>query len=95
VGVYINAGSRQDTLETSGCANLLTKMLLRGSNSATKGQLAEEIEGMGASIQAKTDREITNLNITCLKGDISRAISILGDCVSNPTLDSAELELAK
>lgn len=30
-----------------------------------------------------------------MKGDLSRAVSMLGDCVSNATLDSAELELAK
>ena len=36
VGVYINAGSRQDTLETSGAANLLRKMLLKGTQNASK-----------------------------------------------------------
>ena len=95
VGVYIKAGSRQDTLETSGTANLLTKMLLRGSQGASKAQLSEEIEGMGARINANTDREITNFNLTCFKGDLSRAISLLGDAISNPTLDAAELELTK
>jgi len=95
VGVYIKAGSRQDTLETTGTANLLTKMLLRGSQGATKSQLAEEIEGMGARITSETDREITNLQITCMKGDVGRALSMLGDAVNNPTLDAAELEIAK
>ena len=95
VGVYIKAGSRQDTLETTGTANLLTKMLLRGSQGATKGQLAEEIEGMGARITSETDREMSNLNITCMKGDVGRALSMLGDVVNNPTLDQAELEIAK
>ena len=95
VGVYVRAGSRNDTLETSGTANLLAKMLLKGSTSATKGQLAEEIEGIGGRIGVNVDREITSLNLTCFKGDLSRAVSLLGDCVSNATLDSAELELAK
>lgn len=95
VGVYINAGSRQDTLETSGTSNLLTRMLLRGSQGATKAQLAEEIESMGARISADSDREITNINVTCFKGDLSRAVAMLGDAVSSATIDPAELELAK
>ena len=95
VGVYINAGSRQDTLETSGTSNLLTRMLLRGSQGATKAQLAEEIESMGARISADSDREITNVNVTCFKGDLSRAVALLGDAVSSATIDAAELELAK
>lgn len=95
VGVYIKAGSRQDTLETSGTANLLAKMLTRGSQASTKSQLAEEIEGMGGSISTGVDREITNVNVTCFKGDLGRALSLLGDAVANPSLDAAELELAK
>ena len=42
VGVYVGSGSRQDTLETTGSAYLLTKMLSKGS---------EEIEGMGGSME--------------------------------------------
>ena len=74
---------------------MLTRMLLRGSQGATKAQLAEEIESMGARITADSDREITNLNVTCFKGDLSRAVAMLGDAVSSATIDSAELEIAK
>ena len=95
VGVYIKAGSRQDTLETSGTANLLNKMLLRGSQGASKAQLAEEIESMGARISVETGREISSLNLTCLKGDLSRACALVGDVLANATIDSAELEVAK
>jgi len=50
---------------------------------------------MGARISCDTDREMTNLNITCLKGDLSRAVSMLSDAIANPTLDAAEFEIAK
>ena len=95
VGVYIKAGSRNDTPETSGTANMLAKMLLKGSSSATKGQIAEEIESMGANVSSNVDREITSMSLTCFKGDVSRAVAILGDAVSGATLDAAELEIAK
>ena len=62
---------------------------------ASKAQLAEEVEGMGARIGVDVDREITSLGMTCFKGDISRAVALLGDAVSSATLDSAELEMAK
>lgn len=95
VGIYIGAGSRQDTLETTGAANMLTKMLLRGTSSTTKGALAEEIESMGGRITSDVDREVTNLNLTCFKGDLDRAVAVLGDAISNASLDHAELEIAK
>ena len=95
VGVYIGAGSRQDTLETTGAANMLTKMLLRGTSSTSKAALAEEIESMGGRVESDVDREFTNVNFTCFKADIGRAVALLGDAVSNATLDHAELEIAK
>ena len=95
IGVYINAGSRQDTLETTGAANMLTKMLLRGTGNNSRSDIAGEIQSMGARVSTNTDREITNLNMTCFKGDVSRAVALLGDAVCSATLDSAELEVAK
>lgn len=35
------------------------------------------------------------MGMTVFKNDISRAVSILGDAVANPTLDQAELEILK
>lgn len=33
--------------------------------------------------------------MTVFKNDISRAVNLLGDCVSNARLDAAELEILK
>ena len=74
---------------------MVAKMLLRGSQNVSKGQLAEEVESMGARIHSDSDREITHLNVTCFKGDVSRAVNMLGDAVSNAAFDAAELEIAK
>ena len=95
IGVYVNAGSRQDTLETTGAANMLRMMLTRGTAGQSKAGLAEEIESMGARISSDTGREISSFNINCFKGDTSRAVAMLGDAFSNATLDAAELEIAK
>ena len=70
-------------------------MLTRGSSQHTKGSFAEEIEGMGARLDADHSRERQALTVRCFKGDVSRAVQLLGDCVSNATLDPAELELVK
>lgn len=74
---------------------MLTKMLLRGTSSTSKAALADEIESMGGRVESDVDREHTNLNFTCFKADVGRAVALLGDAVSNATLDHAELEIAK
>ena len=95
VGVYVGAGSRQDTLETTGSAYLLTKMLSRGTGSQSKASFNDEIEGMGGSMESQVDREQTSITMKVMKGDVSRAVGLLGDAVSSATLDPAELELTK
>lgn len=57
VSVYVRAGSRNEDLETTGTAYLLQKMALRGTNSRSKTELAEEIENMGARYSADIERE--------------------------------------
>ena len=50
---------------------------------------------MGARLSGETGRERSNITLQCFKGDVSRAVSLLGDAVCNASLDPAELELAK
>ena len=95
MGVYLGSGSRQDTLETTGAAYLLTKMLSRGTGAQSKASFNEEIEGMGGKLESQVDREATSVSLRVMKGDVGRAVSLLGDAVSNATLDTAELEIAK
>ena len=70
-------------------------MLSRGSTAYTKASLSEEVEAMGGRLTTGVDREVTSLSMTCMKGDLGRAVGMLGNAVSSATLDSAELELAK
>ena len=93
--MHIGAGSRQDTLETTGAAYLLGKMLSRGTTSHSKASFNEEIESMGARLELEIQREQSSISLRCLKSDVSRAIDLIGDAVSNATLDSAEIELTK
>lgn len=70
-------------------------MLSRGTSSHSKASFAEEIEGMGARLSTETKREISSITLQCFKDDIGRSVSLLGDAISNATLDPAEIELTK
>lgn len=70
-------------------------MLSRGSDSHTKSSFSEEIESMGARLSTSVEREISSISLKCMKGDVGRSISLLGDAMSSATLDSAEIELTK
>ena len=70
-------------------------MALRGTNSRSKTELAEEIENMGARYTAHSDREHTSYGFQVFKGDAGKAVGLLGDMLCNNQLNSAELELVK
>lgn len=95
VGVHIGSGSRQDTVETSGSAHLLRRMLSRGTSRRSKAEQSEEIANMGAMASGETGREHTHGSLTVLKADVDRAVSILGDAFSNASLEAGEVELCK
>ena len=95
VGVFVGAGSRHEDLETSGTANLLEKMLFRGTSSKSKSDITESIDSIGAVQRNVTGREISNFSLHVFKNDVNKAVKILGDAVSNSTLNENEIELAK
>jgi len=92
VGVFINAGSRNETLDTSGTAFMLERLLLRGTENRTGSELQNEIETIGATYEARTHREISSHTMKVFKNDISRAVEILGDLVTNPLLNENAFE---
>lgn len=50
---------------------------------------------MGARFSGDTKREQMHSSMTVLKGDVDRAVSLLGDAYANASLAPAEVELAK
>ena len=95
VGVFVGAGSRHENLETSGTAYLLEKMLTRGTPSLSRSDISQTIENMGARFQAQTGRETSSLQLQVFRGDVNKAVKLLGDLVSNSTLNANELEVVK
>jgi len=48
VGVFIKAGSRNETIETSGVAHFLEHLHFKGTKKRSRYQLEIEIENMGS-----------------------------------------------
>ena len=47
VGVFINAGSRNETLETSGTAHFLEHLMFKGTKNRSRYQLETGVENLG------------------------------------------------
>jgi predicted Zn-dependent peptidase len=92
LGAWVNTGGRNETMPVMGVSHMLEHMAFKGTERRTARQIAEEIEAVVGFMNAYTSREQTAFHMRTLKADVPLAIDILGDILTHPTFDQAELE---
>ena len=95
VGVFIGAGSRNETLATSGSAHFLEHLNFKGTKRRSRTQLEKEVENMGTQLNAYTSREHTLYHTLSFKNNIPKSVEILGDMICNSNYDNYHLEMEK
>jgi predicted Zn-dependent peptidase len=91
VGVWVDAGARNETKETNGIAHMLEHMAFKGTTRRSARGIAEEIERVGGFINAYTGREQTAYYARVLKNDVALAVDILADILQESVFDPEEL----
>lgn len=86
VGVYVDAGSRYETLDTCGTSHFLEHLLFKGTKNRSKNSFELEIENSGSTLDAYTSREHTLFHMTCFRNNVDHCVDILSDMVQNPLL---------
>ncbi len=92
LGVWVKAGSRDETNHEHGIAHFLEHMAFKGTASRTARQIAEEIECVGGDVNAATSVETTAFYARVLKNDVPLAIDILSDILTNSVFNENELK---
>lgn len=95
VGVWVNAGCRDERLEQNGIAHFLEHMAFKGTTSRNARQIAETIEDVGGYINAYTSRDVTAYYARVLSADTGLALDVLSDIVLNPVFDPREIEVER
>jgi predicted Zn-dependent peptidase len=91
LGVWVNAGSRDERREENGISHMLEHMAFKGTRRRTARQIAEEIEAVGGDLNAATSAETTAYYARVLKADVPLALDVLSDILSEPAFDRDEL----
>jgi predicted Zn-dependent peptidase len=91
LGVWVNAGSRDEHRDENGISHLLEHMAFKGTRRRTARQIAEEIEAVGGDLNAATGAETTAYYARVLKADVPLALAVLSDILSEPAFDRDEL----
>lgn len=92
VHALIKAGSAQDPPEKAGVANLTASLLDEGTTTRSSKQLAEQIDFVGGSLEAKASEDFTTATARVLKKDVDLGFSLLADILQHPAFQKQEFE---
>ncbi len=92
VGIWINAGSREDPEGLEGLAHFIEHAIFKGTKKRDYIDIARCIEEAGGYIDAWTTKEQTCICVRCLREHLPLAFDLLADLICNPLLPEEELE---
>ncbi|MGE0752949.1 MAG: M16 family metallopeptidase [Variibacter sp.] len=95
LGVWVQAGSRDEQPDEHGISHLLEHMAFKGTTRRNARQIAETIEAVGGDLNAATSVETTAYYARMLKADVPLALDVLADILSDPTFEESELTREK
>ncbi|NWF37651.1 insulinase family protein [Mariprofundus sp. NF] len=90
LGIYIDVGSRDESLSEAGITHALEHMLFKGTRDMDVHQLAEKLDELGGNANAYTSRERTCFHLHVLHEKWREALDILMAMVQEPALPADE-----
>jgi len=90
--VGLRAGAFHDPSGREGSAALLARVLDRGTEHHTESEIADELDGRGASLSVMAGRHQLTVSATCLSEDFDTIFSLVGDVIRRPLMDAHEVE---
>jgi len=92
VGIWVDAGSRDEHDLNNGSAHFVEHMLFKGTRRRTAQQIARELDVLGGTANAFTTRETTCLYATVLDTHLLKLIDLLADLFLNSLFREEEIE---
>ncbi len=92
LSVMIGVGSRNETREQSGLSHFLEHLLFKGTDRFSSLEIDELFDGIGAEINASTDKEATTVYARFLDRHLERAFDVMSDMVMRSTFPDIDSE---
>ena len=90
-----DGGQLFDDPAKPGAANLLARMMTRGTARRTPAELENALKALGADVQVTASRERITLTGTTLSRNFDATIALVREILLEPRWDAAELGMAK
>ena len=94
-GVWVKVGSRSETKDNKGIANMTEHMLFKGTETKTAGEIARITAKLGGNLNAYTSKECTSYYCKTLPELLEPAIEVIADMVCHSAVREEDLENEK
>lgn len=91
VDVWVRAGSCMERPDEAGAAHFLEHVIFKGTPSRPAGRIDQEIESLGATLNASTARDWAHFYTTVASPYLDTAIDVLADAVQNPAFTQSDV----
>ena len=91
MGVWIDSGSRDESLALNGISHFVEHMVFKGTTSRSAPQFAREADAIGGNLDAFTGKESICFNIKVLDEHIAPALDLLTDLILHPTFTPEDI----
>ena len=95
IGIWCGTGSVNENPDEYGISHFIEHMLFKGTKNRNAYQIVQEMDSIGAEINAFTSKEKTCFYAKCIDENLYKAADVLVDMIENPLFDSKELEREK
>ena len=92
MGVWVNVGARDESLEENGLSHLIEHMIFKGTRKRTAYQIAKEFDAIGGQTNAFTAMENTCYHARVLESHLDTMVDILTDIFLNSVFEPVEVE---
>jgi predicted Zn-dependent peptidase len=92
LGFFVGAGSRGEHVDEAGLSHFLEHMLFRGTDRFASAEIDQLFDGMGAELNAGTDKEGTTVYARMLDQHLPRAFDVMADMVWRPAFHDVDPE---
>ena len=95
ITLIIKAGQVNELKDKAGLANLVAELLAEGTKNRGSKDISEEIDFIGASLNASAGGDYLTVSLSILKKDIDKGFDIFSDIIFNPVFPAEEIERKK
>jgi len=95
VGIWVGAGSRQESPEQNGISHFIEHMLFKGTTSRSAEDIARSVDALGGNLDAFTAKELVCFNTKVLDQHLGVAFDVLADLVLHPMFREEDIEKEK